>query len=271
MWSLTAPAVLFIVIFLVLPVAWLLWLSVREGGEFTLAHYARIASDPAYIESMWLTVRLAVAVTVLCILFGYPLCYTLAHIRPGIANLCLLLVIVPFWTSLLVRTYAWLVLLQRNGVVNKALLGTGVADEPLYLMHNVTGTLIGMFHIMLPFLVLPLYASLRRIDPELVRASASIGATPWQSFWRVYFPLSLPGLVAGATMVLVVSLGFYITPALLGGGKTMTIAILLERNVNLYSEWGSASAVAAVFMLLLGGLFWIAARFVSFERMFDGD
>ncbi|WP_232080602.1 ABC transporter permease [Variovorax sp. SRS16] len=269
-WAISAPAILFIVFLLVLPLIWLLWLSFRQGDDFTLAHYARIAFDPAYAESMWLTLRLALAVTFLCVIVGYPLCYMLANTKPWISNLCLILVIVPFWTSLLVRTYAWLVLLQRSGIVNNLLLKAELVEQPLYLMHNATGTLIGMFHIMLPFFVLPLYASLKRIDADLLKAAASVGASPWTSFWRVYFPLSSSGLVAGALLVFVVSLGFYITPALLGGGKTITISILLERNVNLFMEWGSASSVATVFLLIMGLLFWVANRFVSLERMFEG-
>lgn len=269
-WAISAPAILFIVFLLVLPLIWLIWLSFRQGDAFTLAHYSRIALDPAYAGSMWLTLKLALAVTFLCVLVGYPLCYMLANTKPWIANLCLILVIVPFWTSLLVRTYAWLVLLQRSGIVNNLLLKGGLVEQPLYLMHNITGTLIGMFHIMLPFFVLPLYASLKRIDGDLLKAAASVGASPWTSFWRVYFPLSSSGLVAGGLLVFVVSLGFYITPALLGGGKTITISILLERNVNLFMEWGSASSVATVFLLIMGLLFWVANRFVSLERMFEG-
>ncbi|MGO4392352.1 ABC transporter permease [Variovorax sp. M-6] len=268
--GLCSPALGIVSVFLLIPLAWLVWLSFRSADGFTLQNYARLVTDEAYIRSLWLTLRLSVTVTALCVLLGYPLCYMLAHMRPLAARLCLLLVIVPFWTSLLVRTYAWLVLLQRKGIINNALLSSGLIDEPLYLVHNPTGALIGMFHIMLPFFVLPLYSALKRIDPDYLKASASLGASQLETFWRVYFPLSRPGLVAGGMLVLILCFGFYITPALLGGGKTLVIPMLIERNVNLFFEWGAASSVAVVFLVAVLLLFAAINRLLSVERLFGG-
>ena len=138
-------------------------------------------------------------------------------------------VLFPFWTSLLVRTYAWLVLLQRRGLVNTWLQETGIVDEPLRLVHNFTGTAIGMTHILLPFMVLPLYAAMTAVDRDYVRASASLGASPLKSFWQVFFPLTLPGLLAGVVLVFVLCLGFYVTPAVLGGGRVLMWSMSIER------------------------------------------
>jgi putative spermidine/putrescine transport system permease protein/spermidine/putrescine transport system permease protein len=171
-------------------------------------------------------------------------------------------VLVPFWTSLLVRTYAWLVLLQRRGIVNSFLVGIGVVDQPLRLVHNLTGTVIGMVHIMLPFLVLPLYASMRSIDPTYTRAAASLGASPVRAFWEIYFPLSLPGLIAGLVLTFILCLGFYVTPAVLGGGQVQMIAQRIEASVHLFPTWGPASALGVVLLVLTGLILLASHRLV---------
>jgi putative spermidine/putrescine transport system permease protein len=265
--ALVLPALTVIFLLLLVPVGWLFWLSVYDGG-FTAAHYARIVRDGAYWQSFLTTFEISLLVTALVILIGYPLSYMLAQLPSRLATLGLFLVLIPFWTSILVRTYAWLVLLQRQGLINDALIGLGVVDQPLTLVHNFTGTVIGMVHILMPFLILPLYATMRSIDPELVKAGASLGASPTRTFWQVFFPLSMPGLVAGALLVFVLSLGFYITPELLGGGRTVMISMLIQRNVELYFEWGAASSVAVVLLALIFAVFWIMNRFLAIERIF---
>ncbi len=266
--GLASPAFLLVLFLLVLPVLWLFFLSVYENGGFTLRHYARMLEDPSYARSLWLTLQVSLAVTGLCVLLGYPLAYMLAQSNRFWATLGLTLVIIPFWTSLLVRTYAWLVLLQNRGIVNNLLMQSGLIEQRLYLVHNMSGTIVGMLHIMLPFLVLPLYATMKGIDPELMRAARSLGAGATYSFWRIFFPLSAPGLLAGALLVFVMSIGFYITPAVLGGGKTILIAMLIERNVNLFFEWGAASSVAVVCMVAVLALFWISSKVFSLEKLF---
>lgn len=266
--SLCLPALALVALLLVAPTLYLLYLSfVGEEGT-TLLNYERIFSDPVYLRSLLLTLKIAFLVTVICILLGYPLCYMLLHLRPWLANLCLILVIVPFWTSLLVRSYAWMVLLQRRGLVNSALESLDLVEVPLRLMHNELGAAVGMVHIMLPFLILPLYASMRQIDSQLPLAAAALGATPLFSFWRVFFPLSLPGLLAGTVLVFVLSIGFYITPALLGGGRMLMVSMVIERNVNLFADWGSASSVAALFLLIVVCLFWLASRVLPLQAIF---
>lgn len=265
---LAAPAVGIIVVLLGLPVAWLFGLSFFDGGQVTTKHYDRILSDPVYLHAILVTIKLTVIVVGLCILLGYPLSYMLTRIPSVVANLCLALVLIPFWTSLLVRTYAWLVLLQRRGLVNSGLMAMGLTGQPIPLINNELGTVIGMFHIMLPFFVLPLYASMKRIDEDLLRAAAAMGASPIRTFWAVYLPLSFPGLIAGTVLVSVLCLGFYITPAILGGGKTLMIAMVIERNVNIFFEWGAASSVAVVFLVLVIAVFWILGRSLPLNRLF---
>jgi putative spermidine/putrescine transport system permease protein/spermidine/putrescine transport system permease protein len=160
----------------------------------------------------------------------------------------MLAVLLPLWTSILVRTYAWLVLLQRKGLINNWGIEAGWWDEPIALVHNLTGTLIGMVHVMLPFMVLPLYSAMRAIDRDLLKAAANLGATPVRSFWLVFLPLSMPGLATGALIVFIMSLGFYVTPAVLGGGKVIMVANRIATDIELFFNWGAASALGAVLL-----------------------
>jgi putative spermidine/putrescine transport system permease protein/spermidine/putrescine transport system permease protein len=169
-------------------------------------------------------------------------------------------VLLPFWTSLLVRTYAWLVLLQHSGLINAWGMKLGLWSEPMQLVHNTGGTLVGMVHIMLPFLVLPLYGTMRGIDRNLLRAAANLGATPIHVFWTVFFPLSLPGLVAGASLVFVLCLGFYVTPAMLGGGKVTMVSNRIANDIELLFSWGAASALGVVLLSITLAVLVAAAK-----------
>ncbi|BCX18340.1 MAG: ABC transporter permease [Geminicoccaceae bacterium] len=264
---LAAPALLLVGAVALLPTGWLFWLSVIEGESFSAAHYLRLIQVESYRRIFWTTFEIAAVVTILAALLGYPLAYWLSRLPERWANVGLVLVLVPFWTSLLVRTYAWLVLLQRRGLVNRALLDLGLIEEPLRLVHNWTGTVIGMLHILLPFLVLPAYASLRAIDPAYLAAAASLGASPVRAFWTVFFPLSLPGLLAGCLLVFVLALGFYVTPAILGGGRVLMVAMKVQENAGLYLDWGAASALAVVLLLATLAMFALLARLVPLERL----
>lgn len=266
--GLIVPALVLLAALLLTPLGWLLWQSVIGSEGLTTVHYQRIIDDVGYHNSFWLTFKISGLVTILAILIGYPLSYMLSRLKPIWAGVGIGLVIIPFWTSLLVRTYAWMLLLQRKGLINDALIDLGILEKPLVLMHNFTGTTIGMLHIMLPFMVLPLYATMRRIDGELLLAAANLGASPRYAFWRVFFPLSKPGLMAGTLLVFVLCLGFYITPELLGGGRTIMISMLIARNVELYFEWGAASSVAIVVLVLVLAVFWLFSRVLAVERVF---
>ena len=168
---------------------------------------------------------------------------------------------------MLVRAYAWLALLQRTGVINQFLRYLDVISEPLALVHNTFGTVVATVHILLPFMVLPLYATMQKIPGDLMQAGASLGASPPLTFFRVFLPLSLPGVLAGCTMVFVLCLGFYITPELLGGGRTVMVSMLVSRNVELYNQFGAASAVAVVLLLSVLLIFFVVSRFISLDRI----
>ena len=267
--GLSAPTLLAIMVVVFLPIAWLSSLSLFDrGGALTTENYARIVESELYRGTFYVTFQISAAVTVLCVALGYPLCYWMSRLPARLATLCMVLVLVPFWTSVLVRTYAWLVLLQRNGLINGWLQSLGLIDEPLQLAHNLTGSIIGMVHIMLPFLVLPLYASMKSIDLDLVRAAVGLGATPRRAFWTVFFPMSLPGLFAGVVLVFVLSLGFFVTPALLGGGRVQMLAQRIESTITLYSNWGAASALGVVLLLVTLALIWLLHRVFGLDRLF---
>ena len=266
MLALALPALLVILLLVVLPVGWLAWQSVYHNG-FTLENYRRIWSEDIYWRSFALTFEISLLVTLLALLLGYPIAYA-ASVAPRRWSIIILaLVVLPFWTSVLVRAYAWLALLQRTGVINQLLRQLGVIDEPLALVHNSFGTVVATLHILLPFMVLPLYATMQQIPRDLMQAGASLGAGPMLTFWRIFLPLSLPGVLAGSTLVFVLALGFYITPELLGGGRTIMISMLVSRNVELYDQWGAASAVGVVLLVAVGVIFFAVSRFVPLDRV----
>ncbi|MCC7275684.1 MAG: ABC transporter permease [Alphaproteobacteria bacterium] len=264
---LLAPALAVVGLLLVLPLGWLAWQSIYQDG-FTPEHYLRILQEDIYWNTFRLTFSISASVTVLAALLGFPVAYAAARLPPRWATVVLALVVIPFWTSVLVRAYAWLVLLQRRGVINQVLMDLGIVDEPLALVHNATGTIIGTVHVLLPFMVLPLYAVMRKIPGDLLNAAASLGARPGYVFARVFLPLSAPGLLAGAMLVFVLCLGFYITPELLGGGRTIMVSMLVQRNVELYHRWGAASAVGLTLLFVVFAIFWIVDRVLPLERVY---
>ncbi|KFC75923.1 ABC transporter permease protein [Bosea sp. LC85] len=263
---LASPAVIVIVALVVLPVGWLMGQSFYDNG-FTLENYRRIFSEDIYWRSFMLTFRIALMVTLLTLILGYPVAYAAAHVRRPWDVLILSFVILPFWTSVLVRAYAWLVLLQRTGVANQVLERFGLIGEPLALVHNELGTVIATVHILLPFMVLPLYSTMQKIPRELMLAGASLGGGPLHSFLRIFLPLSLPGVIAGLTLVFVLTLGFYITPELLGGGRTIMISMVVSRNVELYNQWGAASAVGVVLLVCVLAIFIAVGRIIPLDKM----
>ena len=262
---LMAPALLVVVVLLVVPLAWLSWQSIYAHG-FTLANYRRIFTQSAYWDTFLLTFRLSFIVTLLTLLLGYPVAYAAAALPPKWSALVLGMVVLPFWTSVLVRTYAWLVLLQRTGLVNKMLLSLGVIDTPLQLAYNQLGTIIAMVHILLPFMVLPLYSAMQKIPGDLSHAGASLGGSPLHVFLRIFFPLSLSGVLAGATLVFVLCLGFYITPELMGGGRSIMVSMVVSQNIELYNSWGAASAVSVVLLFCVFAIFYGASRVIPLEK-----
>ena len=262
MLALLSPGLFLVFAVIIVPIGWLFWLSLfDENGQLSAANYARFFEQASYIKTFVTTFKVAFTVTGACVLLGYPLAYMLSQLPRRAASICLIFVILPFWTSVLVRTYAWLVILQRKGLVNTWLMDLGVIGQPLPLANNFAGVVIGMTHIMLPFLVLPLYASMKSIDIDCLRAGMNLGASPAATFRQIFFPLSLPGLASGLVIVFVLCLGFFVTPALMGGGKVIMWAMRMEQTTSLYSNWGAGAALGvvllAVTLALLGLFHWL--------------
>ena len=251
--AMVLPALAVFLLFFAFPVVRMLSLGFAGGS---LAWYGRALSSPLYLAVFVLTFRMAAAVTVGCLLLGYPTAYLLSTTTRFWRTTGFLLILLPFWVSVLVRTYAWMVLLGRNGVINRALLSAGVIDHPLPLMYNFVGVLIGMVHVLLPYMILPLYSALRRVDPSLVQAAEGLGATRWRVFWRIHFPLTLSGVAAGTILVFVLSLGFFITPALLGGGRVMMIAVLIQQQVSELLDWNFAAALSGILLTATVLAYW---------------
>ena len=269
--GLAAPAVLAVIAVIVIPVGWLFYLSFVGGdGQFSLEHYQRMVEYKSYVRVFAMTFKVSILTTLICILTGYPLAYFLALLPQRLVGIFMLAVLLPFWTSLLVRTYAWLVLLQKKGIINDFALSIGLWDVPVKLVHNLTGTLIGMAHIMLPFLVLPLYGAMKKIDRDMMHAAANLGATPSYAFWKVFFPLSISGLVAGSLIVFVLCLGFYVTPAVLGGGRIVMVATQITAILENQFNWGAASALGVVLLFATIIILYAVSRIFKLDTALFG-
>ncbi len=253
--ALSLPAVIFLLILFAIPVAHLMLLSVQSGS---FENYEKAFTDELYVTVLLNTFEIALMVTVISFLLAYPLAYYLTVASPiwrAIGMFCLLM---PFWTSILVRTYAWMSILGRRGIINEFLLSLGIIDTPLSLLYNTSSVLLGMVHVLMPYMVFPVYAVMRRVDPNLMQAAFGLGAPAWRAFVRVYFPMTMPGVLAGTSLVFILSMGFYITPVLLGGGRVTMIAVLIEQHVTEFLAWdfaGALSMALLTFTLVIYGTF----------------
>ena len=257
------------------------WRAVRAAGErFTGRHYLRALdlvrqADGSigrqdeelriYVPLLLRTLMVSGAVTLLCLLLGYPVAHLIANAPPNRARWLLVLVLVPFWTSLLVRTTAWIVLLQTQGVLNSLLVALGIVadDGRVAMIYNMTGTLVAMTHVLLPFMVLPLYSVMRTIPPHFMRAASSLGANRRQSFFRIYWPLTLPGTAAGSLLVFILAIGYYITPALVGGSSGQLFSNMIAFHMQTSLNWGLAAALGGILFLVIGALYVVYDRLVG--------
>jgi putative spermidine/putrescine transport system permease protein len=224
-------------------------------------------NEKIFVQVLFRTFSIATAVTVLCLLLGYPLAYVLASLPTRTANMLLVLVLLPFWTSLLVRTSAWIVLLQHEGVVNSALLQAAIIDAPFELLYRRAAVYTAMTHVLLPFMVLPLYAGMRSIPAAHVRAALSLGATPLTAFWRVYAPQTLPAVGAGVLMVFIQALGYYITPALVGGPDDQMLSYFIAFYASKTINWGMAAALSVALLAATVALYWVYDRLIGIDRI----
>lgn len=261
-----APALILIVLFFVTPVTGLMLRSLTEP-QFGLQNYAELIGSGTYVRIFANTFLVAGVVTLLSVVIGYPVAWALAVMPERWSRLVFAIIILSMWTNLLARTYAWMVLLQRTGVINKVLKALGLIDQPLALVNNLVGVTIGMTYIMLPFVILPLVGVIRTIDPAILRAGALCGANSWQCFTRILLPLSLPGIAAGGLMVFVMALGYYVTPALLGGTANMMLAEMVAQFVQSLVNWGMGGAAAFVLLVVTLILYGVQLRFFGAGRM----
>ena len=227
-------------------------------------HIVKVDDDEAiYVEVLKRTFGMSAIVTVCCLLLGFPLAYMMATQPPRIANVLMIFVLLPFWTSILVRVAAWLVLLQSEGLVNQVLRALGLIEKPLQLVFNSTGVYIAMVHILLPFMILPLYSVMKGISPAYVRAAVSLGCPPFRSFWKVYFPQAVPGVGAGCLLVFIICMGYYITPALLGSPKEQMVSYFVAFYTNQTINWGMAAALSAILFAATLLLYMVYSRLVG--------
>jgi len=227
-------------------------------------HIVKVDDDEAiYVDVLKRTFGMSAVVTVCCLLLGFPLAYMMATQPPRIANVLMIFVLLPFWTSVLVRVAAWLVLLQSEGLVNQALRAFGLIEKPLQLVFNSTGVYVAMVHILLPFMILPLYSVMKGISPAYVRAAVSLGCPPFKSFWKVYFPQAVPGVGAGCLLVFIICMGYYITPALLGSPKEQMVSYFVAFYTNQTINWGMAAALSAILFAATLLLYMVYSRLVG--------
>ncbi|WOS66633.1 ABC transporter permease [Sinorhizobium fredii] len=264
--DLTLPALGLLVLFFVVPVAILLARSVSEPVP-GFGNYAELLGSSTYLRIFANTFLVSGLVTFVSLFIGFPVAWALAVMPSRVASVVFAILLLSMWTNLLARTYAWMVLLQRTGVINKLLIGLGLIDKPLPLVNNLTGVTIGMTYIMLPFIILPLYGVIRKIDPAILQAAALCGANRWQALTRVLLPLAMPGMAAGALMVFVMSLGYFVTPALLGGTANMMLAELIAQFVQSLVNWGMGGAAALVLLVVTLALYAVQLRFFGTDRM----
>jgi putative spermidine/putrescine transport system permease protein len=259
------PALAFLFLFLVVPLSSLLLRSVTDPVP-GLGNYAKLLADATYGRVLFNTFTVAGVVTVVTLLIGYPVAWLLTVLPGRVARWFFAIILLSMWTNLLARTYGWMVLLQRTGVINRMLMDLGLISEPLPLINNLAGVTIGMTYIMLPYVILPLHATLSAIDPAIMQAAAIAGARPRQIFLRVLLPLSLPGIGAGGLMVFVMALGYYVTPALLGGTANMMLAELIAQQVQSLLNWGLGSAAAFILLTVTLLLYAVYVRAIGLGR-----
>ncbi len=267
-----AGALLFCALVYLWPMLSLVGWAFHDAKQgWTLDQLLRVAGDEDYHVAFVTTFRIALTTTLVCAVLGYPYAYLVATRGPRLAALLATAVMVPFWTSILARSLAWMILLGRRGVSNQWLVGMGLVDRPVPMLFNSLGVQIGMVHVLLPFMVLPVWAILSRLDSTLPRAARSLGARPARAFWHITLPLSLPGLFAGMTLVFMSAIGFYITPALLGGPSDLTIASLIEMVVRDLLDWPFGAILSLTLLACVGVVFAVGAVVAGAGRLTGMD
>lgn len=259
------PSLALLLALFLTPIGWFLWSSMAELGSWAeiMEEAEAVLLSGAVGGALLNTGWIGLVVTLLTLLIGYPVSYALSRARGMAFTAILLCIVLPYFTSTIVRTYAWMVLLGRNGLINQILLGLGLVSEPVNLLYNRTGVIIGMTYVLLPYMVLTLYAAMKAVDPRLMQAAEGMGASPATIFRRVFMPLTLHGVVAGVLITFILAIGFFITPALMGGPGDIMVAMLIEREVELTQNWPAAAMMTVVLLVVTLALYAVYSRFAE--------
>nr|WP_246531675.1 MULTISPECIES: ABC transporter permease [Pseudohalocynthiibacter] len=252
------------------PILNILWLSLTDP-EPGLQNYQKLYTNDTLLRIIWTTFRICLITTIISVAFGYSIAYAMVHAHKKRQKLMLTLLLVSFWISILVRTFSWLMLLGHNGLLNNALETLNIISEPVAFVRNELGVLIGMVHYMVPYAVLPLLVNMQTLDTRVMSASRNLGATGSQTFFRIYLPLTKPGIVAACLLVFILSLGFYVTPAILGGGKVLMVAEYISVQLLVTLKWGTAAMLAALMLFGVLALLYIMSKFMKLSTVFGGS
>ena len=267
-WLLIVPGGVLLGLVFMLPIGWFLWSSLGELGSAAdiLQEGGTIVASRAMQRSMLATCEIALATTLLSLALGYPLAYALTRLGGFAFQLVIACVLLPHFTSVIVRTYAWMVLLGRTGVANAVLRELGLSTMPLQLLYNRTAVIVGMTYILLPYMVLTLYSAMRSVDMRLLQAAAGMGASSLRIFVKIFLPLTLQGVIAGSLLVFVLAIGFFITPALMGAPDDLMVGILIERQIEVANNWPLAAVMSLVLLAVTLALYAVYSRFGSLQR-----
>lgn len=251
-----APVTIWMIGFLIIPLIFVIIVSFFKRGiyggieyQFTTENYKKLI-NPIYFKILGDSLLIALATTALCLLFGYPFAYFIAMAKKKYRSLLLLLIIIPFWTNSLVRTYAWILLLRTEGIINQYLMKFGIISHPLTMLYNDFAVLLGLVYTLFPFMVLPLYASIEKLDKSYLQAASDLGAKPWRTFTKITLPLTMPGVVAGSLLVFIPTLGYFFIPDLMGGSKSMLISNLIKNQFFTARNWPFGAAVSIILILI---------------------
>lgn len=267
-WIMLLVPIVFLVVFMLYPLTKIILLSFKDDTGFTGTYFMEVFTNATYYKVILITLKTALIVTFVSLVMAYPVAYVMTICKKRTANMIMLFVMIPFWTSFLVRTYSWMALLQTNGIINQFLMSIKVIAEPLQLMYNSFGVTVGMVHVMIPYMVLSLYSVMESIDSNYVLAAQNLGSGAFRTFFEVYFPMSVPGVASGSVLVFVLSIGFYITPSLLGGTQNTMIAQLIQTQVSKLINWNLASAIAVVVLVITLVIIITVKKVFKLEKIF---
>jgi len=263
------PAMAYLSVIFFYPLAKFFLLSFKP--YFTLANYYHFFKTSVYMEVLFRTLLISLEVTLFCFILGYPVAWLLARVSPGKRNIFLIFILLPYWTSILVRSFCWMIVLGSKGLVNNLLITTGLISDPLKMMYTNFAVVVGMVHVLLPLMILPLYSVMINIDQSLIKASLNLGASPFRTFRKVFFPLTLPGVWSGSLLVFIIALGFFITPSLLGGRHSIMLSMLIEEQASYILNLNFAATISIILMISTVIVLVAFNRFIGMKKLISSS